>query len=259
MRYLLASVKGNFSLALLLLCLFCVLFQSSGSAKQPLELPERFRDYISNYERHADYIHPVLAVKAGTSVLEKPVSDRMLQKLNRYRAPKDFPHEVGLGWSNYFSRCEAEAAWILCNRVLGLTKRQVRDVVGAPTYVFSKAKGAPLESNHEFWMYGIGSDWIVIVLEFDGDKCLKADDCKIVWGLERYWLLVDWRLRKLSQFAIGKTKLEILKELNTPVMSRFDYGDRVGVLRYFLTRGRGFDFHFKDGKCVKAEELFVVS
>lgn len=257
MRYLLASVKGNFSLAVLLLCLLCVLFQSSGSAKQPLVLPERFRDYISNYERHADYLHPVLGVKAGTSVLGKPVSDRMLQKLNRYLEPEDLPLEESLGWSNYFSRCEAEAAWILCNRVLGLTKKQIRAVVGDPTYIFSKAKGAPLESNHEFWMYGIGSLWITIVLEFDGDKCLRANDDAAIWGRKKRCLLVDWRLNKLIKFAIGKTRQEIVKELNTSVLSRSNSSDRSGALNYCLDGICGLDFYFKDGKCFKVGDFMI--
>ncbi|MBK9620647.1 MAG: hypothetical protein IPO31_15860 [Candidatus Obscuribacter sp.] len=241
---MLTSGKANFCLSLFMLVLMSGLTQSPISAKQTFLLPDRFRDYIDSYEMKADYIHPVLGVKAGTSILGKPVDDSMLHKLNRFRIPRDVPQEERTSWWHYFSRCETEAAWIFCNRVLGLTKKQVRSIVGAPSFVFSKANGAPLDSNHEFWMYGMGSDWIDIVLEFDGDKCLKADDCKIIWGLKRYGLLVDWRLHKLSQFALGKTKSEILKELNTSVLTGSDYSERADVLRYFLTKSRGVRFLF---------------
>lgn len=247
-------------------CIFTVsLFLSSGlssnsKAKSNAEelLPVRFQNYIFGSERRADFVHPVLRVRAGGSLLQKTVSDSSFAKMNRFVIPKSCPEQEKLFWRPYFSRCEVEAAWALCNRVVGLNKNQVKLVAGLPTYVFSKKCSAPLKSDDEFWIYNFGHDWIPLVFDFGEDRCLKADLFPNMLGFQTYKRLVDWRIENLSAFAIGKTEEQLKKELNNPILNRSDRLNSAPEMEYLFTKGIGLKFIFESGRCSRVEDIHLV-
>lgn len=219
-------------------------------------LPEHFRQHMAYHDLQANFIHPILGIKAGSSISEKKVDNSMFSKLNRYEVPEHLPLDESVNWSSYFSRGETETAWLLCKKVLGLSKKQVESLAGAPTFKFSKRKGAPLKSNHEFWLYNFGHSWTRLVFEFQGDECIRADDDLTIWGLKKSFALVDWRMSNIKNFAIGKTEQEITRELQSTTHNRTKLSGK-SVLSYDLTAYTGINFSFKNGKCVKAEQYLV--
>lgn len=85
-----------------------------------------------------NYYHPLLKVKAGHGLNGKRLDNTTLKALNKYRRPdiRSMPKNIEdpYAWSAYFELAEFEAAKQFCAKINGLSKKQVEEIAGQPTY-----------------------------------------------------------------------------------------------------------------------------
>lgn len=186
--------------------------------------------------------HPVLRViaqnadKEGTEedllanhrVLKNKLDDDTFKRMLSVKIPDNWT----VRWADAYGQAEVEAAQQLSARLKGLSEAEVEQVLGPPfcrgnspfcfvsptranycNYRLNlKSGGGPLSAHNmqknDIWLYFFGGRRLTIRPMFVEGVCTSVHFC----AYERDQTYLKWRIDRLTDSAVGKTKAQILAQ-----------------------------------------------
>ncbi|CAN5236655.1 hypothetical protein BH11CYA1_BH11CYA1_42290 [soil metagenome] len=134
-------------------------------------------------------------------------------------------------WASLFGHIEALSSADLCDSLSGLTKKEIADWLGQPTFrmgsdlcfpkvhdsnraiglIFRDIKPS-VDNFDDNWLYFFGGRPLLIRLYFNGDKCISAHSALY----ENDELYNIWRYVQLSRKAVGQSMVSLLEKEGPP-------------------------------------------
>lgn len=160
-------------------------------------------------------IHPVLNTFAGKGLNGQAPDKSAYKMLNNYH----FHSMMLCFWERYFEEAERDAAAAFCKLAVGLPKKEVEKLGGAPCFKGTPPLfctfAAPLD---DLWMYQFGGTCQTVRLIFKNDRCTDAKIC--TWGEANKFN--ESRVIQVCDYARGKTETQILKHEGQPTFEQTD-------------------------------------
>ena len=136
------------------------------------------------------------------------LNKRLYLKLNDFSGEHHRPQ-----YADYFGKEEMQVAIAFSVTARGLTKVQIEELAGPPSFHGGKIPYWNFGGlNEDTWIYYMGGSQIPVRLAFSHGMCSSAE---VVSSLEME-KFQNWRVKQFRDFALGKTQSELESVIGKP-------------------------------------------
>lgn len=199
--------------------------------------------------------HPILKIGPNQEMPNQGIEPSVFRKLKNSTVIGSHSD-----WERSYRKVEKQAARRFCELVLGMSEKEITNLVGQPGF---KGENIPCwkcsQPGESIWLYAFGGSDVNVRLVMRQNKCRLAE----MYGWEDEISYTAWRQEELKKFAIGKTMEEIIAKegppfvyedasSDAPELRPSQHFDAQSPIVYFVSPSIETTLYFQNGRCVSA-------